>query len=876
MNQSISIYKKWSPNEALIRAAKRGKMDLLQTALRAGADINHVSETDPNTALSLACSHGKTAIIEHLLKQGATISVEYVPPLPLPPPPSSSSSSSLSLSSQQTDTLEIIDMDDYDYDMDNPKHETTSTQHQQVPEVDGTTVVLISAAVAAAIHGWPDILKLLVQSHQANVVEECGSISYGEENVLLACAHQAHLRCLEVILHSKGAEAMWPEALEHVSFAPSILDDTILPSPTDLWWIPIKDTTTLPLLSLRNDKKHQHTPQSNKSNNIDIASSNQEISQRIECRNVLLNVLKTSGRLEECLPYMRQTWNGLVKHAEIDSETGENVPTIPLFVGHYVLADILERIDTQSSLLEAANLYGLAYQMSKKLFGNNEVTITSLGNWSACILRITQNSRNPIHNLHKEGEPMLRAALKDLKTRCNINTNDARVIRWQGILLPLQPGRAPFEPMSYLHAEEMNPYYKSPPRTTFSTHKRVEDHPIPFPSEQALHPSQSPFLDELEIVKNILEQLHSVNEELNSQNEDNDNNNNSNNKSNKKKAATLELSERSQLMEAVKKNWRCIQFSHCKYRKDFGIAMTAVSFHGIALQCVDVTLQNNPKIVIVAVENNWRSFSYATPYLKRKKKIYQAAKQGLLDEINSGTEKSEAWRCLEFADPMLRGDMDVVEAALNVSEDAFQFVDRYIYAESVSWKKIWPKFIRRCKRRIMMFIITLIIVAAIVATAYICIYVIFFTLIWPPTICQETNITFIKKNNSEIYMQRVVFEVEFPYNHRCNASLYSPAPAPKLQEVSQDDREREREKLAELMKEEQTKVAAEEKEKERRRLNYWHGNRVPSPSPFSSSLLESKERVVYSYTPSPGLEKMNMYGDKVLGRNARRRRRINL
>ena len=87
MNQSISIYKKWSPNEALKRAAKRGKMDLLQTALRAGADINHVSETDPNTALSLACSHGKTAIIEHLLKQGATISVEYVPPLPLLPPP---------------------------------------------------------------------------------------------------------------------------------------------------------------------------------------------------------------------------------------------------------------------------------------------------------------------------------------------------------------------------------------------------------------------------------------------------------------------------------------------------------------------------------------------------------------------------------------------------------------------------------------------------------------------------------------------------------------------------------------------------------------------------------------------------------------------
>jgi hypothetical protein len=65
-------------------------------------------------------------------------------------------------------------------------------------------------------------------------------------------------------------------------------------------------------------------------------------------------------------------------------------------------------------------------------------------------------------------------------------------------------------------------------------------------------------------------------------------------------------------------------------------------------------------------------------------------------------------------------------------------------------------------------------------------------------------------------MNRVVYEQEYPNSHVCNTSLFSPAPAPRAQEVDNDDREAERKELAERMAEEQTKVAAEEKQKERR------------------------------------------------------------
>ena len=142
-------------------------------------------------------------------------------------------------------------------------------------------------------------------------------------------------------------------------------------------------------------------------------------------------------------------------------------------------------------------------------------------------------------------------------------------------------------------------------------------------------------------------------------------------------------------------------YAQVKWRKDYGVVMTAVSFHGVALQCCDVTLQDNEKICFAAVNNDWRSFTYASARMKRRKKLLKLAKQLLIEEMQSGTEKSESWRCLEFADPMLRGDVDVVNAAVELSEDAFQFVDRFVYAEGISWKKIWPAFLRRCRQRIV-------------------------------------------------------------------------------------------------------------------------------------------------------------------------------
>ena len=794
---NTSSYRRWKPNQALKRAAERRKMDLLKTALRAGADINHVSEQSQNTALMVAAQKGHVEIIEYLLEKGANVAVQYTPPLP-----------------PLSQDLQIIDMDAFENPEDVP---------DQVPEIEdvvGSTTIVVSAAVSAAIFGWPDVLKLLVQTHQANVVQECGANSYGGENVLFACAHHAKLRCLHVVLHCAGAEAKWPEALEHASFAPAVLDDTISLSLTDLWWIPNNNnnnnnnsfTSTSPLPSTPLSSSSRPPRRRLSASSSSPSTRTQEISQRQECRDLLLDALISQGRLSECLPYIRHTCNVLVTHAELDPETGEEVATVPLFVGYHVLADILERLGTRASLLEAAHVYGQAYQMSKRLFGKTEVTITALGNWSACIVRI-KSDNTPV-DLRMEGEPMLRAALKDLKATCDVDLHDSRVVRWQGLLLPLQPGRAPFEPMSYLTAEEINPYYKEPPRNQHSTHWRVDDPIIPYPSDEALHPSFSPFLDELEIVKNILDQLHKTHDELTSEQESTTTN--PNGTQHQDEVKPQKLSERGVLMESVKKNWRCIQFAHSKYRKDYGIVMTAVSFHGVALQCVDVTLQDNEKICTAAVTEDWRAFSYATPNMKRKKKLFRLAKQLLIAEMESSTEKTESWRCLEYADPMLRGDVDVVEAALQVSEDAFQFVDRYVYSESVSWKKIWPAFLRRCRRRIMNVLVSVLTVAAVAGLAYVLVYVVFYSLIWPPVLCAQTNITYLQEDDGEIIMNRVVYEQEYPNSHVCNTSLFSPAPAPRAQEVDNDDREAERKELAERMAEEQTKVAAEEKQKERR------------------------------------------------------------
>lgn len=760
-------------------------MDLLKTALRAGAELNHISKQE-TTALMLASQEGHLSIVTYLLQQDAKIDVVL-----------STRLAPLASESTSPETLQIIHMEDFSDGEDDVG---------SVQEVEDIVTVCLSAAVSAAKSGWPDILKLLVHTHHADITKECGSI-YGDENVLLSCAHHGNLRCLHVVLYCDGAEAMWAEALEHASFAPSLFDDSISPTSSDLWWIPSDVSLVLSSSSSSvSDVLSSSASASSVSSSSLSSSRTAELCHRNECRELLIDALQVQGRLAETIPFIRHTWNVLLEHADVDPETGQCVPNAKLIIAHHVLADILEQVGSAPFLLEAANLYGTVYQISKKLFGRNtEITITALGNWSCCLLRI-KNERVPV-DLGKEGEPMLRAALKDLKSACNVSLNDPRVIRWNQLLLPLQPGRAPFVPMSYLSAEETNPYYKSPPRNQHSTHRTAGDPGISYPSKEALHPAFSPFLDELEIVNNILNQLNTMAEE----------------RENEKLSTTVaaqEGSEREVLMEAVKKNWRCMLYAQVKWRKDYGVVMTAVSFHGVALQCCDVTLQDNEKICFAAVNNDWRSFTYASARMKRRKKLLKLAKQLLIEEMQSGTEKSESWRCLEFADPMLRGDVDVVNAAVELSEDAFQFVDRFVYAEGISWKKIWPAFLRRCRQRIVGTITTLLVLAAIAASAYFLVYVVFYSLIWPPVICPQTNITFVKQDDGAMLMYRTEYEVEYPNAHKCNASLFTPAPAPVADEIDNDDREKEREILQEKLEEENAKVAAEQKEKERRRLQH--------------------------------------------------------
>ena len=808
---STSYSKTWSPNEALHRAAKRGKMDLLKTALRAGAQVNHISDEEKkSTALMVAAENGHVSIVEYLLEQGAILDVPFtlvqapfqLPTTPMPPP---------------STLLQLIDIDE--------EHE------HQVPEVEeiNVTTVTLSAAVAAAKAGWSDILKILVQKHHADVAAPTMNNLYGEENALLACAHHGTLRCLHVVLNSPGAEAAWPEALEHASFAPSLLDESYTPSSSDLWWIPESSSSSSTVTS---SPPTAATPFSASVTSASASSSSRsaESCQRFECRELLLDALLSQGRLSECIPYIQHTYSVIMDNATLDPETGQREPSMKLLVAHHVLADMLERLGTRSSLLEAVNVYGSAYQTAKSMFGNTEITITALGNWSACILRIKSEESNMTNmtsltssggsssssSLRKEGEPMLRAALKDIKTIGKVQPNDPRVKLWTKLLLPLQPGRAPFEPMSYLAAEETNPYYKSPPRNEHRTYRNVGDLSQPYPSKEALHPAYSPFLDELEIVNNILEQIHQAREDWFIEKQ-------------AKTVSAQELSEKDILMEAVKKNWRCILYAPSKWRKDRAIILTAVTFHGVALQCADIEHRNNEKMCSVAVQNNWRAFSYCTPKMKQKKKVFAIAKANLIEEIRSGNEKTEAWRCLEFADAMLRGDSDVVEAALQVSEDAFQFVDRYVYAEGMSWKKIWPKFIRRCKWRVQAFLITVGTVAGTIGLSYLLIYVVFFSLIWPPTICEQTNITFYEgplddQGNATRLMNWEMYEKEYENAHVCDPDLYTPAPAPQSQDVDFEDREKELKELEAIQREESTKLKAEQEEKARRR-RLWEGEK---------------------------------------------------
>ena len=816
---STSYSKAWSPNDALKRAAIKGKMDLLKTALRAGAQLNHVHEQEKATTLMLAAEHGHQSVVKHLLQEGAVLDVAY------------NILKTLSPRSQPQDELQIIDLDS----LDAKKASKPNPPNQGVPEVEeiNTTTVHLSAAVAAAKAGWPDILKVLVQKYHASVATISDCNSYGEENALLACSHHGKLRCLHVALNEPGAEKSWPEALEHASFAPSLLDEKYPPSSTDLWWIP-ESSSWMNSLYSDNPPKRRRTQKEGASSSFPHKA---ELCQRYNCRELLLDALLSQGRVSECIPFIQHTWTVIMDNATIDRDTGQLQPSIKLLVAHHVLADMLERLGTKSSLLEAVNLYGKAYHISKRLFGNTEITITELGHWSACILRIKSEENTMTNQPHlttssirNEGVPMLRAALTDLRTICKVEPDDARIISWTNILLPLQPGRAPFEPMSYLTAEELNPYYKSPPRNEHRTVRHSSDRSIPYPSEAALHPAYSPFLDELGIVNNILEQIHQAREDLLTN----------------KKAETVStqmLSEKETLMESVKKNWRCILYADSKWRKDRDIILSAVTFHGVALKCADIRFRNNEKICSIAVQNEWRAFSYCTPKIKQKKKVFKLAKKNLIEEIRSGGKKLESWRCLEFADPMLRGDIQVVEAALQQSEDAFQFVDRLVYAERTSWLKIWPAFKRQCKHRLKVCSMTTLVIVSILMLGYLLIFVALYAVIWPPTICRETNITIIDSENADgAEVVRIEYERVYPNAYICNKSLWVPAPAPEIIEVSNEDREAERKELEKIVEEEDSKLKQEQEEKARRRRVWEIDQRkktrgrllihVPSPSPL--------------------------------------------
>ena len=152
-----SYSRTWSPNEALQRAARQGKMDLLRTALRAGAGLDHISSQE-TTALMLASQEGHLSVVTYLLQQGAKIEVtlnthEHSPPSPPTTAPSS------------PQTLQIIDMDEF------PSPEDAAGGY--VPEVkDTVTAVCLSAAVSSAKSGWPDILKLLVHTHHAHITHK--------------------------------------------------------------------------------------------------------------------------------------------------------------------------------------------------------------------------------------------------------------------------------------------------------------------------------------------------------------------------------------------------------------------------------------------------------------------------------------------------------------------------------------------------------------------------------------------------------------------------------------------------------------------------------------------------------------------------------
>ena len=55
---------------AIMKASKRGDLDILELLLRAGADVNHTAENG-STPLLVAAEHGQLVVVRRLVGAGA-------------------------------------------------------------------------------------------------------------------------------------------------------------------------------------------------------------------------------------------------------------------------------------------------------------------------------------------------------------------------------------------------------------------------------------------------------------------------------------------------------------------------------------------------------------------------------------------------------------------------------------------------------------------------------------------------------------------------------------------------------------------------------------------------------------------------------------
>ena len=708
-------------------------------------------------------------------------------------------------------------------------NKSTSSSHQ----------IWLSAAVAAAAAGQLGILRKLVLDHGADVALECG-LQYGEETPLLAAAHNGRQACVEFLLDIHDARQRLPEALEHACFAPSCfcIDGEALPS--DFWWIPTMARSSPSSASssrcsnriLSYDRNSIPDSSSVKAtfsssngpskltllNKGHVLASVPEPSQRQACCQRLFTEVCVAGRLQECVPFFRHAWNEIMlQHSQDLGLDGLCVPSVPPVIANYNLGFLFESLSSihgPGALLEAARLYGKLYTEARRLFGpSDEITLTARGDWGACLLRITspdEGSRTPdaiiAAGLIGEGEPLLRDALRDLKLlRPYLNAaNDLRIARWESILMPLQPGRRPLEPMIFLTQQEEDAHYISPTRLEHAMRGWCPgDERIPFPPQAALYPPLDPFQDDLAKIKEILVDLNDVIlEEAQLLKQD---------------CTDTEKAVRTTLIAAIKRNWRALIYADIKWRLDRQVVIAAASSCGRSIQAVDVKFRDDYKIGEIAVRQDWHAFKYLSTRLKQKKKLFQIAKNSLMKAIERGE-----WHALGQADSMLRGDPDVVELANHVSNQAAMFyADRKILAENQSWAIIWPKFRRRCRIRIMWTTCILFCLATVAIISYTMIFIVFVDTIWPPVNCQFSELRMENITNEDGYLEEVeVYREwfhEYEHGYKCNRSLYSPPPEPEFEKIDDRTVAQERKEAEELMKEETVK---EEEEKSRRRFRH--------------------------------------------------------